>query len=252
MINAVIVDDEQKSIAILKRLIAETGKQVHVVNQAQSVEEGYQVIKAENPQLVFLDVEMLDGTGFNLLEKFDKINFEVIFTTAYDKYAIRAIRYSAIDYLLKPIDLDDLERAIDKVEKNRQKSLPDQELIDLLLSNMKKAPNEKRIAIKGASKIELITSNEIVFIEAESNYSELVLTDKKIVSTQTLKQFEQLFEDDTEFFRVSRGHIVNIKHIRIYHKNREEIELTTGNIIPVSRRRKKEFLDLLEHDFRNL
>ena len=118
MIRAVIIEDEKKSREVLKRLIQEIDIDVEIIGEGDSMESGFKIINKEKPELVFLDIEMLDGTGFNLLEKFEEIEFNVIFTTAYDKYAVKAFKYSAIDYLLKPIGLEELENAVLEVKTN--------------------------------------------------------------------------------------------------------------------------------------
>ena len=168
MITAVIVDDEIKSREVLKRLLQEVDVDLTIVGEADSVEAGFEVINKENPQLVFLDVEMLDGTGFNLLEKFDDIDFKIIFITAYDKYAIKAFKYSAIDYLLKPTGIDELENALVQIEKliKRDKIVDKENFykaqIKTLINNNKNA-GDKRLTIRGAAKIEFVDVDDILF-----------------------------------------------------------------------------------------
>lgn len=253
MITAVIIDDEKKSIEILKKLINEINSKVNIVNHAQSVEEGFNLINREQPQLVFLDVEMLDGTGFNLLEKFTEINFQVIFITAYDQYAIKAFKYSAVDFLLKPIDIQELESAVQRASKLIEKETTSFDQIKALLNNINQENTVKKIALKSAAKYDFICSDELICILAEYNYSDLfLLGGKKITASQPLKHFEELFENNPNFFRVSRSCIISLNHIKAYHKNKEQIELINGTKVDLARRKKKEFLSLLKKEYQNL
>lgn len=247
MIRAVVVDDEKKSRDVLLRLIEEANLGVVVLDQANSVEKGVQVIKEEKPQLVFLDVEMLDGTGFNLLEEFDKVDFKIIFTTAYDHYAIKAFKYSAIDYLLKPINIDELQGAITRAEKSIASKVSINSQIDVLIDNIKTRDVNKKIAIKSADRIDFVEVDEIVYCESGSSYTTIVLTNnRKITAAKPLKYFDAMFSDDFNFFRVSRTHLINPNYISAYKKNSDSVELGKGILIEVSRRRKKEFLETLE------
>lgn len=246
MITAVIVDDEKKSREVLKRLIKELDIEVIILNEASSVKEGFDCINKEEPQLVFLDVEMLDGSGFNLLELFGKIEFQIIFTTAYDKYAIKAFKYSAIDYLLKPINIDELETSI-----IRAKDLVDQKSyyssqVKSLLSNVKEDDLNKTIAITGASKIDFIEVNKIVCCKGELNYTNAITDDERtITSSKGLKYFEDVLADEKCFFRVSKSTLINLNYVISYNKNLEKVVLKNGLEVDLSRRRKKEFLELL-------
>ncbi len=176
MTTAVIIDDEKKSREVLIQLIENIDLKVSVLGQASSVEEGVTLINEKKPQLVFLDVEMLDGTGFNLLDKFDTIDFEVVFTTAYDHYAVKAFKYSAIDYLLKPINIDELEETIHRTKNSISKKQTISLQISTLLSNIKNESNNKRIAIKSADRIDFVEVNEILYCTSDSSYTEIALT----------------------------------------------------------------------------
>ena len=243
MIRTVIVDDEQRAINLLQRLIVETNtNNVEVIKTANSVEEGYKVITQIEPDLVFLDVEMLDGTGFNLLEKFKDISFEVIFTTAYDKYAIDAFKHNAIDYLLKPIDIDDLNRALLKIKKISSKEDFENNSIKNLLNSLKEK-SSKKIAINSSNKLQLVDRENIVLIQADHNYSIIHLLDNiKIMSTHSIKHYEKLFENEQNFFRANRSNIINFDHVEEYVKNKEVINLTGNHTTELARRKKKDFL----------
>lgn len=242
MIKVAIVDDEKNSREILKRLILETGLDIEIIGEADSVETGYKMINDKLPQVIFLDVEMLDGTGFDLLEKFDKINFEIIFSTAYDKYAIKAFRYSALDYLLKPIDLSELEEAIGRVSINNEGQ--ENSSIKLLLENIRADSQNKKIALKSASKIDFVEIDKIICLKAEGSYTELIIEgDRRIMSTNPLKYFDSMFDSDSNFFRLNKSCMINMKHIKVYKKGVESLELDNGLVIEIARRRRKEFLE---------
>ena len=246
MINAVVIDDEEKSRKILIRLINEVSKEVKVVGEASSVQDGFTVITNLNPNLIFLDIEMLDGTGFNLLEKFEKITFQVIFTTAYDQFAIKAFKYSAIDYLLKPINYDELELAIKKIPKiSKGSSVIDKAFLENLLLNINRLSTTKRIAINGANNIDYAYVSDILYCIASLSATELSLQDgRKIISIKPLKEYEDML-NDFDFFRVSRTHLISLKHIRTYKKDKSEVVMVNNETIEVSRRKKKEFTDMM-------
>jgi two-component system LytT family response regulator len=243
MIRAVIVDDETKSREVLKRLLQEVDLDLDIVGEGDSVDAGFEVITKEKPQLVFLDVEMLDGTGFNLLENFDEVDFNVIFTTAYDKYSIKAFKYSAIDYLLKPIGLEELEDAIFEVKKGIDIKLKYNAQIKALINNSKEK-EPKKLAIKSATHIDFITVEKIIYCEAEESYCNIALVDEqKIIASKPLKYFDTILEEDTDFFRVNKSCLININFIKTFIKTKDIIELTNGFTVEISRRRRKAFLE---------
>ena len=246
MITAVIVDDETKSREVLKRLLQEIDLELQIVGEADAVESGFEIIIKEKPQLVFLDVEMLDGTGFNLLEKFEELDFRVIFTTAYDKYAIKAFKYSAIDYLLKPIGIEELNDAVFEVKKGIDKELNYSAQIKALIVNSRET-EIKKIAIKGAAQIDFVAIDDILYCEAEENYCLITMVDnRKITASKPLKYFDTVLAEHADFFRASKSCLINIKFIRSFVKAKDIIELTNGYTVEVSRRRRKEFLEKME------
>lgn len=247
MVTAVIIDDEKKSRDVLKRLINETGLDVNILNEASSVEGGYSVITKESPDLIFLDVEMLDGTGFNLLEKFNSINFKIIFITAYDQYAIKAFKYSAIDYLLKPIDIDDLESAIIRVEDhlNEQENINAQVLT--LLHTINQEKSIKKLIINSSSKIEVVNIDDIICCKAEESYTNLVMVNNvHLTASKPLNHFNLVLKDNENFIRTDKSCLINVDHLKSYQKDINVIKLIDGNEANLARRRKKEFLEKLE------
>tara|TARA_B100000809_G_scaffold266778_1_gene331501 strand:+ start:599 stop:1348 length:750 start_codon:yes stop_codon:yes gene_type:complete len=246
MIRVVIVDDERNSREVLKRLILETELDIDIVGEGDSVENGFNVINETNPDLIFLDVEMLDGTGFGLLEKFDEINFDIIFSTAYDKYAVKAFKYSALDYLLKPIDLSELEEVLQKVAEKERLGNEGDVSIRTLLENLTIDSPNKKIALKSATKIDFVFMDKISCLIAQGAYTEVVMIDgKKILSTNPLKHFDVMFEGDPIFFRISKSCLINLNEIKTFKKSLDIIELDNGVELELARRRRKEFLEVL-------
>ncbi|PCJ25016.1 MAG: DNA-binding response regulator [Flavobacteriales bacterium] len=246
MITVVIIDDEKKSREVLKLLIQESNIDIIILGEADSVETGFELINIKLPKLVFLDVEMLDGTGFNLLEKFIKIEFKIIFTTAYDEYAIKAFKYSVIDYLLKPIDIDEIESAVLRTMNSLDEKTHNNNQIKVLLDNVKEENTNKKIAIKSASKIEFIYIGDIIYCQAESSYTYIVLkNNKKILSTRTLKEYQELLSTKL-FFRINKSQLINTNYMKEYRRVTTTIIMKNDEKMEVSRRKKKEFLIFIE------
>src|SRR6478609_6973403 len=193
MISAIIVDDEQKGRESLKLLINEYCPKVEILTLCSNVSDAYNSIMKMNPDLVFLDIQMKDETGFDLLKKFDKVNFEVIITTAHSNYAITAIKYSAIDYLLKPIDVAELQDAVARVDEKR--NTPDllQRLGNLIENVKVSSVEEYKLAIPSSDGLMFIKATDIVYCEAEGNYTTFNLKNgKKYIVSKTLKEYENI------------------------------------------------------------
>ena len=237
--RAVIIDDENKGRAALKALINLLDPSVEVIGEAYSVEAGKVLIDKEEPDLVLLDIRMGDGTGFDLLEKLHFKDFNLIFTTAHEEYALRAFRYSAIDYLTKPIDPDLLLDAIHKVKEHHKK-------YDLNLKLEALVQNRNRIqklALPSLKGIELIKKEEVIRCESANNYTVFHLRDKReIVVTKTLKEFEEMLESEG-FLRIHQSHLVNLDAVVQYIKEDGGYALMEdGSKVEVSRRKKDAFL----------
>lgn len=247
MIRTIIIDDEQHCIDRLSGLLATHCKhEVHIMESCQDVETGVIAIKKLQPDLVFLDVMLHDKTGFDLLRQLPVINFEVIFTTAYEKYAVEAFRFSAIDYLLKPIDQDDLKEAVDKL---KNKILKDElsEKFQVLFHNLKNNQGlSKRISIPTVNGLIFLEVKDIIRCQAEVNYTNIFLKDKqKITVSKTLKEFEELLTA-YNFYRVHNSHLINLTYVKSYHKGKGGyVSLTDNSEIEVSTRRKEQFLKKL-------
>ena len=240
--TAVLIDDEEHCIKTLKWNLTEFCPEIEIIGEANTARDGYSIINQLNPDLIFLDVEMPDMSGFDMLAKFDKINFKVIFTTAYNEYAIKAIKLNAIDYLLKPIDKDELKAAIVKLHTANSDVLHSK--IQNLKFNLHVSPEQQRITVSTIDGVQFFDLKAITCLEADSNYTYLHFNDgSKILSSRTLKEYEEVLPPDS-FFRCHNSFIVNFRFIKKYTKGEGgEIELVTGQKIAVSRRKKQEFID---------
>lgn len=249
MIKALIIDDVEKARSALKGDIKTYCPSVEVIGEADGVESGLQLIKNTTPDVIFLDIRMSDGSGFDLIAKIRQqgaISFQIIFTTAYDEYAIKAFKFSAIDYLLKPVDHEDLIQAVQKIKvTDAQSSL--KENMELLLESMKgiKTSN-KRIALNSVDKVQVVNVDDILQCESQKNYTLFYLTNKKqVLVTRTLKEFEDMLEGDN-FLRVHHSHLINVKHLKEYVKTDGGYAVMSDNSqVPVSVRKKEHLLSLL-------
>ena len=242
MIKAIIVDDEQHCIDRLANLLQQYhANNIQLLASVSSVKEGIKAIKELQPDLIFLDVQIHDRTGFDLLRECGAINFKVIFTTAYDKFAIQAIKFSAIGYLLKPIDEDDLQEALDKLKETsvEQTSL----MAGVIENNLQQQGKKKRLTIPTGNELLFINIEDIIRCHSDVNYTTIFKNDKqKIVVAKTLKEFEELLSGQ-DFFRVHNSDLINLNYIKSYNKGKGgSVILTDGTELEVSTRRKEDFL----------
>ncbi|WP_158840918.1 LytR/AlgR family response regulator transcription factor [Polaribacter sp. L3A8] len=237
-LNAIIIDDEINARENLRFLLNEFCKNVIIVAESKNVDEAVIQIKEHQPQLIFLDIEMPQKNGFQLLEAFDTINFQIIFITAYDQYAIKAFEFAALDYLLKPIDIERLKKAVKKASAIAIKNLTFDKL-ELLKSNRKKV---KKIAIPYKSDYVILDLKNIFCIEADRMYA-ILYTEKgkKYVAAKKLSYYESLLCEENEFLRIHRSWIVNSNAIKMYSKKEKCIQLKNDIKIPVSKSYKEEF-----------
>jgi len=248
MIKAIIIDDEQHCINRLTGLLNEHFAQtIQLTGSFQTVEEAVAGIRDIRPELLFLDIQIQGKTGFDLLKQIDDIDFEIIFTTAYEKYAVQAFRFSALDYLLKPVDPDDLKTAIHKLKEKISKTDTAGKL-DVLFHNLKNLQGiSKRICVPVVNGLVFLQVNDIVRCESDINYTTIFLKDNKsLVVAKTLKEFETMLAD-YNFFRVHNSHIINLNYIKSYNKGKGGYVIMMDNSsVEVSTRRKDEFLKRLE------
>ena len=245
MITATIVDDEPNCCESMVMLLERYCPEIKVLDICYSAETALQSIKEHEPQILFLDIEMPFMNGFELLEKLGDIHFELIFTTSYDQYAIKAIRFSALDYLLKPVDREELQKAVQKAVQRNHHPLPQQ--LEMLLQKLKNPTIPiNKIAIPTMEGFQLVGADSIISCESDSNYTHLFLKDKrKIIASRNLKEMEELLED-YPFIRVHHSHIVNINEVDKYIKGEGGyLIMSDGSTINVSRSRKELLLKKL-------
>jgi two-component system LytT family response regulator len=219
-----------------------------VCAEANGVESGREVIEQHHPDLVFLDIEMSDGSGFRLLEKFNTIDFEVVFTTAFEQFAIKAIRYQALDYLLKPIVPEELIAAVEKVKQLKSKKNNIKNIENIILNHGSNAVEKRKISLATAEKIHIIDVADIVRCESDNYYTHFYLNDgKHLLISKTLKEVERMLED-YNFIRPHKSHLINIQFIQNFIRDYGGfITLTDGSKIPVSRRKKEKVLEVIQH-----
>lgn len=246
MLRTLIVDDEPNARQVVKNILELYCKSVEVIGEAENVSGGIKMINELNPDLVLLDIKMPDGTGFDLLKKVKSINFHFIFVTAYEQYAIRAIKQSALDYIVKPINTNELIEAIEKAELTGLTETDIKSKLDTLSHNQASNPGEQRLVLNTQDSIYVVNIAEIVSCRADKNYTEVhVLNKKKIVISKTLKEFEGMLTG-CGFFRTHQSHLINIKHIVRYEKGLGgTIIMQDSSRIPVSSRKKDLFLQLM-------
>jgi two-component system LytT family response regulator len=245
MITATIVDDEADCCEALVMLLERYCPEVKVLDICYSAETAIQSIKEHEPQILFLDIEMPFMNGFEMLERLGTINFELVFTTSYDQYAIRAIRFSALDYLLKPVDRDELQKAVQKAAQRNKPPVPLQ--LDLLLQKLRNPTIPvNKIAIPTMEGFQLLAVECIINCESQGNYTHLLLKDRrKIIASRNLKEIEDLLEG-YPFIRVHHSHVVNINQVEKYIKGEGGyLIMSDGSSINVSRSRKELLLKKL-------
>jgi len=245
MIATLIVDDNKHNRAVLVKLITEYCPDINIVGEASSVETAEAAIKKLSPELVFLDIDLGDGTAFELLSKLPDHKYHIIFVTAYDKYAIDAFKVNAVDYLLKPISISDLEKAVDKLKDLSRAVNYEKLLLDLLRSKEKEADPDKKIVISSQSGLKFVDPLNIIRCEADGRYTKVILGDSStLLSSKNLKEFEDELSA-TVFFRVHHSHLINMKQIDEFYKNDDLILMTNGDRVPLAQRKKNEFLETL-------
>ncbi len=242
MLTAIIVDDETGSRNTLQQKLVNYCPGVHVIAVCENGEEGIKQIEDKKPDIVFLDVEMPRMNGFTMLQQLRYRNFELIFITAYDHYAITAIKFSALDYLVKPVEIEELKTAVNKAIKKRAESNANKPLEALLHNLINKKKEQHRIALPSMEGLQFVETGDVIYLEAQSNYSIFYFTNKKITVTKTLKDFEELLPAST-FIRIHHSYIININCVEKYIKGEGgQVLMSNGTTLDVARRKKQEFL----------
>lgn len=245
-LSAILIDDESNSRNALHRKLVTNCPGITIVAECENGEQGIAAIEKHKPDIVFLDVEMPRMNGFVMLQQLRQRNFELIFTTAYDQYAIQAIRFSALDYLVKPIEVKALQEAVARARERRQSEIPNQRIETLLHNLVNEQHQHKRIAIPSQDAIQFVQLDDIVYLEAASNYTSIYMQEaERIFVARTLKDFEDLLPA-TQFFRIHHSYIINTDHMRKFIKgDGGQVLMSNGKMIDVSRRRKEEFIRMI-------
>jgi two-component system LytT family response regulator len=243
MFTAIIIDDEPKSRMALRKKLADYCPQVTILAEATSGKEGITLIEQHQPQVVFLDIEMPRMNGFDMLQQIKQKNFHIIFTTAYNKYAIKAVRIAAFDYLLKPVDIEELRSAVQRIE-TFVSAAEQQNKIDILQHNISDQKKQfSKIAIHTLDGLLFFNIGDIIHLEANSNYTIIYFSNhSKLVASKTLKEFEDLLPSDI-FFRIHNSYLINLNYIKKYIKgDGGQVVLTNDAIVDVARRKKEDFM----------
>lgn len=247
MLKAIIIDDVKKIRESLSDMLSRYCPDITVIDEAESVATGLQKIQLQQPDLVFLDIEMPDGTGFDLLQKLSSINFKIIFVTAYEEYAVKAFKFSAVDYILKPVDKDELIEAVKKAEVAIEKENLELKLKTLFL-NIENTKNQPRkLVLRTSERIYSIDISDIIRCESDKNYTEFFLNDgKKLLVSITLKEYDEMLSP-YGFFRSHQSHLINLRYFDHYLKSDGGMAIMKDkSSVPVSSRKKDELLILIE------
>lgn len=244
MITTLIIDDEPRARDFLRGMLESHCPEVQILGEAGSVEEGIAALQTHSPQLVFLDIQMPDGTAFDLLRKIPDFDFRIVFITAHEQYAIDAFRLSALDYLLKPLSPPSVIRAVAKaseafVLKNLQVQLT------TLMANLDQGASPEKLVLKTLDSIYAVRMDEIVRLESDGSYTAFFLNDgRKLLVSQRMKTYEDMLPRK-QFFRIHQSHVINLQCFREFNKKEDLAVLSDGTEVPVSTRRRQGLLDRL-------
>jgi len=240
MIKTIIIDDETHCSDRILSLIAQHPNTFNILANIDTVDEALKMVPQLQPDLVFLDIKIHDRTGFDFLQELESIKFKIIFTTAFDNFAIKAFKFSAFDYLLKPIDSDDFNDAVMRLKADLSHQNMEQQLQNLF-KNLK--PDQKKvITIPSLTGFETLKVEDIIHLEADTSYTHIFTKDGKTMVSKPIKFYEDLL-DENSFFKTHKSHLINIDHVKKYFKGKQSYVLMSNNAnVPISVRRKDEFL----------
>ena len=251
MTTAILIDDDANLRAGMRQMLSRYAPEIDVLGEAESVQSGVEAINLLQPQVIFLDIQLSDGTGFDLLEKLaemnGKISSQVVFITAHEQYAIKAFRFSALDFLLKPVDPEELQKVIYKIKNVLAKS-DNYAHIDLLLENIRrKVDNFKRIALSTSDGIHLFEISDIIRCESEDNYTKFYIKNNKpILISKTLKEYEELLTEHG-FERIHQSHLINLNYLKSYiKKDGGYVVMADNSHLPISQRKKERLQELIK------
>ncbi|MEM7486559.1 MAG: LytTR family DNA-binding domain-containing protein [Bacteroidota bacterium] len=247
ILKVVIVEDEKRSRDTLKTLLEEFCKDVQVIATASSVSEAVKVLSVFSPDVVFLDIELQSGVGFDILEQIKDPDFEIIFTTAFEKYAIRAIKFSSLDYLLKPIDLDELKEAVEKARRRMDTNVYRQQIETLMQSIGNDSHKQEKICLATTSGMEFIAIEDVVLCKADGSYTSFVLKNKNtLLVSKHLKEYEILLAEQ-QFMRVHNSFLINLKEVKKYIKSDGGYIIMSNDMhVSISPRKKDELIESMK------
>jgi len=247
MKKVLIIDDENRTRALIAKMIDSFGLDVEAIAEGENVQSGIKAIEKHNPDIVFLDIQMPDGTGFDVIRSIEEKSFEVIFITAHEEFAIKAIKFSALDYLLKPVDAMELKAALEKAIVTVEGNTKDSRQYEALNSNIQKT-EKRRLVLKTQESVHVVELDQIIRCEADRNYTSFFLLDnKKILVSKTLKEYETLLAAHN-FLRVQQSHLINIDYVDRYDKkNGGAVVMKDGSEVPLSPAKREIFFKRLEN-----
>ena len=247
MIRTILIDDEEHVRENLKQILTSNFKNIEIVGEGNSVDSAIQIIKETAPDLVFLDIDLSDGSGFTVLDNINSINFKVIFVTAFNEHAIKAFQYNALDYILKPIDVDLLQVAISKVKDKATKELITRNEVKELIENLSRTESDKKLILKDKEYNYYIRVGDIMRCEADGNYTTIYCTEQdKIVVSYPLKKYVSMLPESL-FFRVHQSNLINLAFVKkVLKEDSGIVVMNDGSKIPIARRRKEAFFEALE------
>lgn len=243
-ITALIIDDEADNRSVLRNLLKMFCPQVKVKAEAENIDEAYRLALEHQPDVVFLDIQMPGGNGFSLLKKFDEVLFDVVFVSGYDQYALEAIQLSALHYLMKPVEVMDLQEAVKRITQSKRSK---DTMLQLANAEYNLNAVEKKMAVHDNNQVVFLSLNQITHIEGDGRYSVLYAQDKKYTSSRNLGEYEQMLKNNQQFFRISKSCMINLNYITRYSKG-EPCMLTINNdyVYEISRRKKQELLEKMK------
>lgn len=246
-LKVVIVEDEKHSRETLKKLLEEFCEDVKIIATASSVKEAVKVLSVFSPDIVFLDIELQPGVGFDVLNQIKEPNFEIIFTTAFEKYAIKAIKFSSLDYLLKPIDLDELQQAIEKARNRMDKNVSRLQIETLIQNLSQESSRQEKICLATTSGMEFISIEDIIVCKADGSYTSFILKNKSpLLVSKHLKEYENLLAEQ-QFMRVHNSYLINLKEVKKYIKSDGGYIIMSNDMhVSISPRKKEELIGVMK------
>ena len=245
-LKAIIVEDEKHSAKTLKNFLHEFCVNVEVVGIANNVEKAITAIKLKKPDVIFLDIELQTGTGFDVLKQVKHLNFEVIFTTAFEQYAIKALKFSSLDYLLKPIDIEELQNAVEKAHVKKNQEVYKKQLETLMLNLKQQKSKLNKICLVTSDGFEFIEVNTILYCKAEGSYTAFIIKNsEKLLVSKNLKEYENLLLEH-DFMRIHNSYLINLKEVKKYIKaDGGYIIMNNNDTVSISRSKKEDFIQIM-------